>query len=239
MEAGETSATDGHTRPARLERIEEGRWVAGVPTGIAYYFNIPVWLVRVAFLLMITAGGLGLVMYLAGALLIPHETEDQSMVMRWADQMERPSQWIGAAWAVLGVSIFLGIFTNIGGGLIWVFGLIRLGVMLFRNDPADASSSEAVTETTDESGTSTSAALVGATSSPKARRVREPKARKMREPKKRKVRPPRPHSNLGRYTVAAALLVLSALGTADILDLMTPSTPDYFAVGLGITGLGW
>jgi len=241
MEAGETSATDDHTRPARLERIEEGRWVAGVSTGIAYYFNIPVWLVRVAFLLMITAGGLGLVMYLAGALLIPHETEDQSMVMRWADQMERPSQWIGAALAVLGVSIFLGIFTNIGGGLIWVFGLIGLGVMLFRNDPANASSRETGTETTDEtdeSGTSTSAALVGATSSPKARRVREPKARKMREPKERKVRPPRPHSNLGRYTVAAALLVLSALGTADILDLMTPSAPDYFAVGLGITGLG-
>ena len=241
MEAGETSATDDHTRPARLERIEEGRWVAGVSTGIAYYFNIPVWLVRVAFLLTITAGGRGLVMYLAGALLIPHETEDQSMVMRWADQMERPSQWIGAALAVLGVSIFLGIFTNIGGGLIWVFGLIGLGVMLFRNDPANASSRETGTETTDEtdeSGTSTSAALVGATSSPKARRVREPKVRKMREPKERKVRPPRPHSNLGRYTVAAALLVLSALGTADILDLMTPSAPDYFAVGLGITGLG-
>ncbi len=241
LETGDTPATSDHTRPARLERIEEGRWIAGVSTGIAYYFNIPVWLVRVAFLLMMTAGGLGLVMYLAGALLIPHETEDQSMVMRWADQLERPSQWIGAALAVLGVSILLGIFTDIGGGLIWVIGLIGLGVMLFRNDPADASPRKTVTETTDETAESeaaTSAALVGAASSPKARRVREPQERKMREPKERKVRPPRPHSNLGRYTVATALLVLSALGTADILDLMTPSALDYFAVGLGITGLG-
>ncbi len=190
IETGDTPATDDHTRPARLERIEEGRWVAGVSTGIAYYFNIPVWLVRVAFLLMMTAGGLGLVMYLAGAVLIPHESEEQSLVMRWADQLERPSQWIGAALAVLGVSIFLGIFTDIGGGLIWVLALIGLGVMLFRNDPTDTPSQKAVAETTDETGESepaTSAALVGATSSPKARRVREPKERKMREPKERKV----------------------------------------------------
>lgn len=54
-----------------LLRPAEGRLVAGVCAGIAIRFDVDVTLLRLAALLLVLASGLGLLLYLAGWLLIP------------------------------------------------------------------------------------------------------------------------------------------------------------------------
>jgi phage shock protein C len=66
----------------KLERPRKGRLVAGVAAGIAEYFGVDATLVRLAFAIAACFGGLGILMYLAGWLLIPEEGETGSILER-------------------------------------------------------------------------------------------------------------------------------------------------------------
>ncbi|ACZ38078.1 PspC domain-containing protein [Sphaerobacter thermophilus] len=59
-----------------LYRSREHRLVAGVAGGLAERFGVPVWLMRVLWLLLLLPGGLpGLVPYIILWILIPEEPE--------------------------------------------------------------------------------------------------------------------------------------------------------------------
>jgi phage shock protein C len=64
----------------RLERTLKGRWLAGVCAGIAEYFEIDPVLIRVLFVVTAFMGGLGIVAYLAGWVLMPEQGESASIV---------------------------------------------------------------------------------------------------------------------------------------------------------------
>src|SRR5581483_7725239 len=68
----------GPERPA-LRRPVQGRMLAGVAAGLARYFGIDETLVRIAFVVLTVAGGVGLPLYLAGLLLIPEEGSEVSL----------------------------------------------------------------------------------------------------------------------------------------------------------------
>jgi phage shock protein C len=57
----------------RLVRIEEGRMIAGVCTGLARYFNIDATLVRIIFAVLALFGLGGVVLYLILWLIMPQE----------------------------------------------------------------------------------------------------------------------------------------------------------------------
>ena len=57
----------------RLTRVESGKMLCGVCTGIGKYFNIDPTLVRLGFVIHTCLGGSGLLVYLASAILIPKE----------------------------------------------------------------------------------------------------------------------------------------------------------------------
>lgn len=82
VEASEDTTTSAPTHK-RLERVDEGRWIAGVATGFAQYLNIPVWFARLVLLLTVTAGGSGILIYALLAIVIPHEADEQSLVQHW------------------------------------------------------------------------------------------------------------------------------------------------------------
>src|SRR3954471_19571778 len=64
----------------RLERPREGRMDAGVSAGIARHLNIDPTLVRIAFVVLAVAGGVGVAAYLAAFLLIPEEGHDEPLL---------------------------------------------------------------------------------------------------------------------------------------------------------------
>jgi phage shock protein C len=69
-----------HTASQPLERPLEGRMLGGVAAGIADFLGVDPTIVRIVFaVLTVVGGGAGVVLYLAGWLLIPEEGRDQSM----------------------------------------------------------------------------------------------------------------------------------------------------------------
>jgi phage shock protein PspC (stress-responsive transcriptional regulator) len=76
-----TTSSDGHTGGAHipLRRPTAGRMLAGVAAGAADYLGVDVTVVRIILVVLTLMGGAGIPLYLAGWLLIPDETSDQSL----------------------------------------------------------------------------------------------------------------------------------------------------------------
>jgi phage shock protein PspC (stress-responsive transcriptional regulator) len=74
-----TPAAGLASRSRTLSRPVHGRMLAGVASGIARYLNIEVVLVRIALVVAVFVGGIGIPLYLACWLLMPEETAEQSI----------------------------------------------------------------------------------------------------------------------------------------------------------------
>jgi phage shock protein PspC (stress-responsive transcriptional regulator) len=66
----------------RLERPTGGRWVAGVAAGLGGHFGLDPVLMRVIFAVTAFIGGIGVLAYLAGWLLMPDQGEPSSILER-------------------------------------------------------------------------------------------------------------------------------------------------------------
>jgi phage shock protein C len=60
----------------RLVRVEEGRMLAGVCTGLAAYLGVDSTVIRLIFVLLAVFGGGGLLIYIILWLIMPMETTD-------------------------------------------------------------------------------------------------------------------------------------------------------------------
>lgn len=67
---------------SRMVRPRSGRMIAGVTAAFARRLGIDVTLVRLAFVVSLFFGGLGVLVYLAAWLLIPEEGQTQSAAER-------------------------------------------------------------------------------------------------------------------------------------------------------------
>jgi phage shock protein PspC (stress-responsive transcriptional regulator) len=84
------------TRPGR------GGLLAGVCAGLADHLDVPVGLVRVAFVFLVFAQGLGLLLYAAAWILMPRETGTGPAASPPPRVRIRPSVWLGFLLAGLG-----------------------------------------------------------------------------------------------------------------------------------------
>jgi phage shock protein PspC (stress-responsive transcriptional regulator) len=75
--AGQAGAGWAGTGP--LRRPASGRMLAGVAAGVARSLGIEPVIVRIAFVVLVLAGGAGVPLYLAGWLLIPDQESGQSL----------------------------------------------------------------------------------------------------------------------------------------------------------------
>jgi signal transduction histidine kinase len=87
------STTRHGTTRSRLTRREDGKLIAGVAAGVADYFGIDRSLVRVAFATLGVVSGLGLVLYVAGWVLLPSDDGTSPPAMR----TESGWDWVQAA----------------------------------------------------------------------------------------------------------------------------------------------
>jgi phage shock protein PspC (stress-responsive transcriptional regulator) len=117
----------------RLTRRADNRVLAGVASGIADFFGIHPWAVRVAFVVLVPFGGFGALVYLIAWLLVPAAGSEQSLA---ADVLRRPPSglrsYIGVALILLAIVILASAFLD--SGVIWAIALIAFGVYLFRRD---------------------------------------------------------------------------------------------------------
>jgi phage shock protein C len=133
---------------ARLVRSEDDRMIAGVCGGLAEYLGVDPILVRLAFLILIPAGGIGLPLYFILMIIMPAASDvdlSQSAVIEKnleglggtiSDSVERTREHPNRPIIAAGLLIFMGIYfllENLGwvsGNIFWPLALILLGIFL-------------------------------------------------------------------------------------------------------------
>lgn len=133
--------TTSHSAPQarRLERSRTDRKVAGVAGGLAQYFDLDPIIFRIGFIILTVLGGSGLLVYVAGWLILPEEGKDESIaaeVLR--NRREKPWALIGLGLLALAGLILLGSndFWPSGDG-IWIVLALVGGIILWRQRRAE------------------------------------------------------------------------------------------------------
>ncbi|MDH3249624.1 MAG: PspC domain-containing protein, partial [Acidimicrobiia bacterium] len=115
-------------------RVREGRIFGGVATGIARKFDVPLWLIRLAFVLTAVFGGLGFALYGIAWLAIRDETETEPIATRLIRRIDGSTGWIGVA--LIGVAVLI-VIDQVGfvrGDIAAAIVLGVIGVLLYRGE---------------------------------------------------------------------------------------------------------
>ncbi len=227
-----------------LNRPLEGRWLAGVATGLGKRFGAPVWIIRIVILLLCFAGGVGALLYVAGWLLIPKEGETEAIIQTWlgADQSRR---W----WGVILVGVAVVILASRTGlirvDLAFAVVLIGLGVMLYRGDLDQRSDGgdDAPSKTgIDEASTPTPPPAVEGVDEGKEEAVPSTESLPDTEAVDPPIPPPakeKETSYLGRVTLGGGVLALGVLGLLDaVVPGFHPLPRHYLALLVAVIGIG-
>ncbi len=249
-------AMTNDTHSVRLERPVDDRSIAGVAAALSRYFNIPVGLVRVGFVIAAFFGGLGLAAYALGWVLIRDEGDDESLLEQWLGNISSPSSWIGLILIGIAVVALASSFGGLSGTAVFALALIVLGVLMYRGTFDDGVPSAATGSTT----AGVSVAEPPSSGEPAAESGEDTDLEAARDELDEAVpvpdtgpppspppaipmttvppRPKRPRSNVGRFTYAALLIVLGSMAVADTSGLIEFALSDYFAVALLLVGAG-
>lgn len=213
-----------------LCRPVESRWLAGVAAGFGLRFGVPVWIVRVVFVLLCFAGGLGALLYVAGWLLIPPEGETDAIVQGWLGAGPA-RRWVGVILVGLAVIILGPAAGLVRRDLAFAVVLIGIGVMVYRGDLSSKKRQQASARPPAQAAASSSAEGSGTGS--------EPPSGTPPVPEVRTPRPTREMSLLGRITVGVAVLALGVLGLFDsVIPGFHPQFRHYMALLVAVIGLG-
>ena len=134
----------------KLQRSRDNRWIAGVSGGLAEYFGLHPAIYRVLFVALAFAGGTGILLYVAAALVMPAEGRDESPLAE-ALRRHRDRPWLVIVLALLAVAVIcalsdpgLGFGFGIGPGAFVLLLFLAVGVFVWsRAARRDARRSEA------------------------------------------------------------------------------------------------
>jgi phage shock protein PspC (stress-responsive transcriptional regulator)/HAMP domain-containing protein len=254
----ESMMTNTHERglvsPGRLDRPMAGRWVAGVARGLSDRYDVGVGIVRLGFVLLTFAGGFGIVLYLAGWLMMPDEGQDESIVERTVGSVHEPGRWLGIGLIAVAGLIFIGWTGLVRGELLFAGVLVLAGLLLYRGDlpgrpprpvsePGSGGSDTAAAATVVADPVTNGADQAETLETPgedAAGRSRRSKRREARRPP----RPPRQSSPLGLYTIGTVLVVfgiMAALAPSKVLerDLRDVLGAAFIVIGAGLVVGTW
>jgi phage shock protein PspC (stress-responsive transcriptional regulator) len=218
-----TMTTEQPTAPRLLRRRGGDRVLGGVASGLADYFNVDPLLVRIGFVGLMVFNGLGLGLYLLAWLVVPTDTDNQSVVQRVFQRVGAGGMFV-IGLVVLAIIIVFNVPARVepldggvggpGGVEFAVIALIAIaiGALLFR-----------WTERRSVVATEAAAVDAAATSSPPPVVVR---------------RPSRPPSPLGWYVFGAMLIGIGLLAMATVVSDTSVDLVRYFGLAVTIIGVG-
>ena len=190
--------------------------------GLALQLGVAAGVIRAAFILLCFVGGLGVLLYVAGWLLIPCEGESES-ILQGLMGVGQARRWVGVILVGVAIIILAAETSLIRGDLAFAVVLIGMGVMLFRENLSRGERPPAPRKSHSREAPSDGAAK-GSTAHP---------------PPAAAPPPPRERSYLGRVFVGVAAIALGVLG---LLDAAVPGFHPHFfhymGLAMGVIGLG-
>jgi phage shock protein C len=136
--AEETAAAPPPREEPRLTRTRDDRVIAGVCGGLGRYLGIDPVLVRIAALLLIFAGGVGIVLYIIGWIAMPEERAVVDGVPVPDDELDedelerrRGAAILGILFVVVGIFFLLDEFwPDVSWQYVWPVALIAVGLAI-------------------------------------------------------------------------------------------------------------
>jgi phage shock protein PspC (stress-responsive transcriptional regulator) len=121
-----------------LRRSRDERLLAGVLGGLARRLGVDPVILRIATVVLAIFGGVGIIIYAAGWLLIPDDGEDRSVaekaIARGGDSPEPATIWLAAGLALAVILAAGGTFSSGVGTVLLVLAVAGVVVMLRRGD---------------------------------------------------------------------------------------------------------
>ncbi|MEN8041542.1 MAG: PspC domain-containing protein [Actinomycetota bacterium] len=243
--------TDSRNPVTRLTRSVDDNVFAGVCGGLGEQFGINAWWFRWAFIILTLFGFAGVFFYILAWILIPKETEDESVATSWMEGLDLTDLGTIFGVVLIGVAgvIVLSQFFHVSGGLVAAGVLAIVGVLLYRGDlrppdkPDDGvkhylDEDELSPETDSAADRADTAASTGtppieASAVPVVTVTPTKPAKPKKAPK-----PKPPKSMLGRLTMAVGLIVLSVMAMVELLDWYSFQPIDYAAASMIVVSLG-
>lgn len=217
--------TEQPTSPRLLRRRTDDRVIGGVASGLSEFLNVDPLLVRIGFVGLMVFGGLGLLLYVGGWLLVPEEQSDESIVEELLNRTGlTPARWLVLLLLGAGVLVFLG-----GLGNVFAFSSIAIGmglaiiVIVLGGALLAQSGRLPVLGATSRAGPVRPVKSVAAAS-----KVTAPRA----------ARQPRPRSALVWYVLGALLAGVGLLALVSNVVGAVVHLGQFFGLALGIIGIG-
>ena len=235
--------------PRRLTRSDDGKVIAGVASGIGRHLSVDANLVRIAFAVLSFTGGVGFLLYVAGWLALPSDSEPEAPGVTLLRRLGHGG-WRAYTAVVLGaiaVAAVAGDFDPGHPGLVWGLLLLGLGVALLVGDherrPAPASGPPPTPGGGAAPGTwgTASAATWGAGAGAPPPPPPPPAVTSPTSTHGWGAVPPRRHrrrSPVTRITLAVALLVAAGAGILEDAGAVDVTVQSVLALCLTVVGLG-
>jgi phage shock protein PspC (stress-responsive transcriptional regulator) len=205
--------------------------LGGVAAGIARYFDVEAWIIRLVFLLLMFPG-IGILLYVAGWVLIPKEGSDESIGERWLSKFGGENV-VGTVLIVLGGIWVLAMLSDGIGGFGLAAALLIIGVLLYRGEIGTKKSTEP-TAAAPVASHATPVVETGETMPP----LPPTPQYQTTVPPPPPPKPKRPRSMLGRLTFAAMLVGVGIMAIFDTAGAIDPSSRHYLGLALSITAAG-
>ncbi len=121
-------ATDS---PRKLRRSKSDRIVGGVAGGLGHYFELDPVLVRIAFVLLVLAGGSGVLLYVVLWIAIPEALPSEDVATAATSSQALGGLLFGGALVVVGAIVLLRrVVPWFDGEVVWAMLLIGLGAFV-------------------------------------------------------------------------------------------------------------
>jgi phage shock protein C len=127
-DAGPGSSDAGTPRVLRRSRTE--RVIGGVCGGLGRYLGLDPVLLRIAFVVLLFAGGGGLVLYVISWILIPEEREGEPLGTERPSSVDTTRLIVGGALVAIGTIALLNLSIPRLGRYFWPLAIIALGVAI-------------------------------------------------------------------------------------------------------------
>jgi hypothetical protein len=205
--------------------------------------------VRLIWFILGLFGGFGLLLYIAGWLLIPEEGAEQSIAEDVTDRLGDTTAWLGVGLIVIAAVILVSMLGWVRSDLAWAVALLSVGILMYQghlgtafgprpDQGADAAGADSLGDT-DAADIDAEVLVPESAGDFGDEPPREPTRIEATGPAEEQIpRHRRERSFLGRLTIGTVFIGLGIMAMLDTSDVVRPSFSHYMTLAVGIVGVG-